>query len=170
MNLRKRIWNLNPRNVKNLNLEFNPCEIQIYSFEIWIQNPRPVWNLNPECLVPPLRGPNKVNKIHQGPSISMKMFMILSMNFHGNTSEKNVAFLPLHTKHWVPEISQKLVRMTKFWWVRIVNWTTLGSHFGGDQSDDRFHLTHHLDSPFLSGWLPPMTPNVLCVSFNCIKY
>ncbi len=37
----------------------------------------------------------------------------------------------LHTKHWVPEISQKPVRMTKFWRIRIVKWTTLGSHSGG---------------------------------------
>ena len=32
---------------------------------------------------------------------------------------------PVHIKHWVPEISQKPVRMTKFWRVRIVKWTTL---------------------------------------------
>ena len=37
------------------------------------------------------------------------------------------------------KICQKPIKMTKFWWVQIVKWTTLGRHFGSDEMDNPFY-------------------------------
>ena len=99
----------------------------------------------------------------------------LTSKYHYNSG--HLSWATLHTKHWVPEIRQKPVRMTKFWRVQIIKWTTLGRHFDGNEIDNPFSLSElttlttfrvtTIKMSMLTTFLTTFRqPFVLCVGYN----